>query len=138
MVFPPLLRGPGLTAANSRCETPVSLVQVLPTLTELCGIPTPEGIDGTSFGSSLREPGRTRETTIFAEHNLPSRHPASMIRHGDYKYCYYIDDMPELYNLRTDPHEMKNLALSPAYKEKAKEMQQRLFAWHRPARIAGA
>ena len=132
---PLLFRVPGMTTADVHCQTPVSLVQVVPTLTELCGLPTPEGIDGTSFVASLREPARTRDTTIFAEHNLPSRHPASMIRHGDYKYCYYIDDMPELYNLRTDPNEMKNLALLPAYKAKAQEMQERLFAWHRPALI---
>jgi choline-sulfatase len=134
---PLLFRVPGLTAANSRCETPVSHVQVLPTLAELCGIPTPDGIDGTSFVSSLREPGRTEETTIFAEHGLNTRHPGSMIREGDYKYIYYVDDMPQLYNLRTDPEEMKNLALMPAYKEKASEMQQKLFAWHRPSRLAG-
>jgi len=135
---PLLFRVPGLTAANSRCETPVSLVQVVPTLAELCGIPTPGGIDGTSFVANLREPGRTEETTIFAEHGLNSRHPGSMIREGDYKYIYYVDDMPQLYNLRTDPHEMKNLALMPAHKGKASEMQQKLFAWHRPSRMAGA
>ena len=133
---PLLFRVPGMTASSVHCQTPVSLVQVLPTLAELCGLPTPEGIDGSSFVASLREPGRTRETTVFAENNLPSRHPGSMIRHGDYKYCYYVDDMPELYNLRTDPNEMKNLALLPAYKAKAQEMQERLFAWHRPALIA--
>jgi choline-sulfatase len=133
---PLLFRVPGMTPANVHCQTPVSLVQVMPTLTELCGLPTPEGIDGTSFVRSLREPRQTQETTIFAEHDLTSRHPASMIRYGDYKYCYYIDDMPELYNLRTDPEEMKNLALLPAYKDKAQEMQERLFAWHRPARMA--
>jgi choline-sulfatase len=135
---PLLFRVPGMTAANVHCQTPVSLVQVMPTLTELCGLPAPEGIDGTSFVASLHEPGRTRDTTIFAEHGLTSRHPASMIRHGDYKYCYYVGDMPELYDLRTDPNEMKNLALLPAYKEKAQEMKEKLFAWHRPARMTGA
>jgi choline-sulfatase len=129
---------PGLTAPNSRCGTPVSLVQVLPTLTELCGIPTPDGIDGASFAANLREPGRTEGTTIFAEHGLTSAHPGSMIRHGDYKYIYYLNDMPQLYNLRTDPNELKNLALLPRYLEKAREMQQRLFAWHQPSRVTGA
>ena len=61
-----------------------------------------------------------------------------MIRHGDYKYIYYLNDMPQLYNLRTDPNELKNLALLPRYLEKAREMQQRLFAWHQPSRVTGA
>jgi choline-sulfatase len=129
---PLILRVPGLTSAGSHCETPVSLVQVLPTLAELCGITTPSGIDGSGFVANLREPHRTAETAVFAEHGLATPHPGYMIRHGNYKYCYYENDMPELYNLRTDPDEMKNLAMLPAYQEKAKEMQQRLFAWHRP------
>lgn len=62
---PLLFRVPGATPANSRCETPVSLVQILPTLTELCGIPTPSGIDGTSFAANLREPGRDRRHNGF-------------------------------------------------------------------------
>jgi hypothetical protein len=41
-------------------------------------------------------------------------------------------------NLRADLDEMKKLALLSAHKEKAQEMPQRLFAWHRPARMAGA
>lgn len=130
---PLMFRVPGLTPANSRCETPVSLVQLLPTLTDLCGIPTPTGIDGTSFAANLREPGRTEETTVFSEINLNTRHSGYMVRHGNYKYCYYPHDMPELYDLLTDPQEMKNLALLPAYKGKVKEMKQRLFAWHKPA-----
>ncbi|HEX7362012.1 MAG TPA: sulfatase-like hydrolase/transferase [Bryobacteraceae bacterium] len=133
---PLLFRVPGATPANSRCETPVSLVQILPTLTELCGIPTPSGIDGTSFAANLREPARTEDTMVFAERALASREPGYMIRHGDYKYCYYPNDMPELYNLRTDPQEMKNLAMSPSHKGKADEMKQKLFAWHRPAPVS--
>lgn len=132
---PLLFRVPGLTPANSRSETPVSLVQILPTLAELCGISTPSGIDGTSFVSSLQEPSRTEETTVFAETGLTSSVPGYMIRHGDYKYCYYVNDTPELYNLRTDPHEMNNLAVLSTYKSKVNEMQQRLFAWHRPSPV---
>ncbi|HXE12978.1 MAG TPA: sulfatase-like hydrolase/transferase [Bryobacteraceae bacterium] len=132
---PLLFRVPGLTPPNSRCETPVSLVQLLPTLTELCDIPIPAGIDGASFATNLREPDRTEDTTVFAEHGLASKQPGYMIRHGNYKYCYYPNDMPELYDLRTDPDEMKNLALSPAHKGKVNEMQQKLFSWHRPSPV---
>jgi len=135
---PLICRVPGLTPENVQCKTPVSLIQVVPTLAELCGLPVPSGLDGVSFTQDLRHPEQARETTVFAEFALHTREPRFMIRQGDYKYCYYVNDMPELYNLRTDPDEMKNLALMPAYKEKAQEMQQRLFAWHRPSRTAGA
>ncbi|MEO6964798.1 MAG: sulfatase/phosphatase domain-containing protein, partial [Acidobacteriaceae bacterium] len=115
------------------CQTPVSLVQVFATLTDLCGIPTPAGLDGSSFAETLHNPQVTLDTDIFAELGLTGPHPGSMIRSGNFKYCYYRNDMPELYDLQADPYEMKNLALLPAYKKQAQEMQARLFAWHRPA-----
>ena len=55
-----------------------------------------------------------------------------MIRRGDFKYCFYVNDMPELYNVREDPREMKNLALRAEYREKAEELKGQLFAWHKP------
>ena len=55
-----------------------------------------------------------------------------MIRQGRYKYCYYVGDTDELYDLGADPAEMKNLALVPAYREKRDELQKQLFAWHSP------
>ena len=55
-----------------------------------------------------------------------------MIRQGRYKYCYYVDDLDELFDLRDDPAEMKNLAALPDYREKRDELKKQLFAWHRP------
>ncbi|HUZ47051.1 MAG TPA: sulfatase-like hydrolase/transferase [Terriglobia bacterium] len=129
---PLICRVPGLTPENVQCQTPVSQVQVVATLTELCGLPLPPELDAASFTASLQHPSRTLETSVFAEFATHSRHPRFMIRRGDFKYCYYVNDLPELYHLSTDPQEMKNLALLPEYQEKVKEMKQRLFAWHRP------
>ena len=130
---PMMFRVPGLTTANSRCKTPASLVQMLPTLTDLCGLPAPHGIDGTSLAPSLREPSRSFETTIFAEKDLKTPHAGYMIRQGDYKYCYYPHDLAELYDLGSDPEEMNNLAPMPQFQEKVDEMRKQLFAWHQPA-----
>jgi choline-sulfatase len=129
---PLIVRAPGVTPQNVACKTPVSLVQVFPTVTDLCGVPAPEGLDGSSFAEVLRRPQETQDTEIFAELGLSGPHAGSMIRAGNFKYCYYENDMPELYDLQTDPEEMKNLALLPAHKNQAQEMQARLFAWHRP------
>ena len=133
---PLICRVPGLTPQNVRCKTPVSLIQVVPTLTELGGLPVPAGLDGKSFAPALRHPQQTRETTIFAEFALHTREPRLMIRRGDYKYCYYVNDMAQLFNLHADPQEMKNLALLPQYKNRVEEMKSRLFKWYRPSRAA--
>jgi len=129
---PLIFRVPGMTAENVRCKTPVSLVQMVATLAELCGVPAPANVDGTSLVPILHEPGRTRDTTVYAESDLKSRQAGYMIRKGNYKYCYYVNDMPELYDLASDPEEMKNLAVLPRYKGKVEEMKAALFAWHRP------
>jgi choline-sulfatase len=130
---PLIVRVPGMAAADVRSKTPVSLVQVMPTLLELCHIPVPADLDGESFVRDLGEPGRTRDTTVYSEYNLGNRRAKYMIRRGDFKYNYYKSDTPELYDLRQDPSEMRNLAGSPQYRGKVDEMKSRLFAWHRPA-----
>jgi hypothetical protein len=42
--------------------------------------------------------------------------------------------MDELYDLRDDPVEMKNLALLPAYRQKRDELKKQLLAWHDPGK----
>jgi choline-sulfatase len=129
---PLLVRAPGVTPQSGVCATPVSLVQVFRTLSDLCGLPPHPGLDGTSFVDLLQKPQETRENEVFAEINLPGPHAGYMMRKGNFKYCYYPNDMPELYDLAADPDEMKNLALLPEYKSQASELQSTMFAWHRP------
>jgi choline-sulfatase len=129
---PLIYRVPGITPPNTRSKTPVSLVQTVATLAELCDVPVPSGLDGMSFAASLLEPQKTLDTRVFVEHALDSKTAGFMIRRGSYKYSYYPNDMPELYNLELDPQEMTNLALLPAYRDKSEEMRQELFAWHVP------
>ena len=127
---PLIVRAPGVTGAGGRSQTPVSQVQVLPTLLELCGLPVPAGLDAASMAADLREPSRTRDNTVYAEYNLRNPRAKYMIRSGDFKFNWYLSDTPELYNLREDPHEMKNLAALPAHRAKAEELKARIFAWN--------
>src|SRR5262249_18443362 len=110
-----------------------SLVQMVSTLAELCGLPPPAGVDGASMAREISEPQRRRDTAIYAEFAGRTPRAKYMIRRGDYKYSYYVNDMPELYNLREDPDEMRNLALLPQSQSKVDEMQTQLFAWQRPS-----
>lgn len=130
---PLIVRMPGLGAAGARSNTPVSLVDVLPTLAELCGISTPAGLDGSSFAADLRAPSRTRDTRVYCEFNLGTPRAKYMIRRGDWKYCHYMNDTPELYNLKTDPGEMRNLARVGEFRPKLEELRGQLFLWHKPA-----
>jgi choline-sulfatase len=129
---PLIVRVPGLTPAGARSATPVSLVDLLPTLAELCNVSLPSNLNGHSFAPDLREPARTRDTTIYSEFALRTKRAKYMIRRGPWKYSHYISDTPELYNLRDDPHEMRNLALDAAHRGRLDELRGQLFAWHRP------
>ena len=129
---PLIFRVPGVTPPNARCATPVSLVQMVPTLLELCGVPIPAGLDGAGIARLLREPGAEIRSTVFAELALKTQHPGAMIRQGGYKYCYYVGDLDELYDLVADPAEMKNLAALPTYRRKRDELKEQLLAWHNP------
>jgi choline-sulfatase len=55
-----------------------------------------------------------------------------MLRDGDFKYSFWTHDIPELYNLRSDPDELNNLALDQKYSAKVEELKGKLFAWYTP------
>lgn len=126
---PLFVKVPGMTKPGTACGAHVSQTSIMPTLLELCGISTPAGLDGPSLVPFLREPGRTSQAPVFAEFALQSRNAKYMIRRGDWKYCHYTNDIPELYNLKEDPSEMNNLAGESKLSDKEAEMKQRLFAW---------
>lgn len=128
---PLIVRAPSITPQDARCESLVSQVQVFPTLAGLCGLPAPAGLDGPSFAANLREPSRRVNNTVFAEFALKTPRAKYMVRRGDWKYCHYTSDTPELYNLRTDPQEMDNLAATPEHKPTLDELREVLFAWQR-------
>jgi arylsulfatase A-like enzyme len=76
-------------------------------------------LDDSSFADVLRSPHDTRDTEIFAELDPSGPHAGYMIRAGDFKCCCYRNDTPRLYDLRTDPDEMKNLGQLPDCKKRA-------------------
>lgn len=134
--IPLLVRAPGIAPAGGVCHMPVSNVQYVKTICELCGVAVPEGLDGASFARQVREPGEAPETTIYSEFALHSRGAKYMIREGSMKYTFRTHDKEELYDLASDPAEMRNLALEAEGGRRAAEMKQKLFRWYTPTEIA--
>lgn len=128
---PVMFRMPG--SAPAVCDAPVSLVSLSATLTDLCDVPTLSATDGQSFAELVRRPeSRTGRPPIFAEFDLGNSGAKYMILDGQWKYTYWVDDMPELYDLSSDPQELRNLSRSPEHAGKVQELRERLFAWHTP------
>jgi len=115
-----------------------SLVDLLPTLTDLAGAPIPEALAEDLSGDSLvptlegqRDPNRTIVGEYLAEGALA---PIFMIRRGAMKYVWSEPDPPQLYDLQDDPDELTNLADNPNWTHIAKEFRQEItHRWHSAA-----
>lgn len=129
--IPLMIRVPG--RGRALCETPVSLVSLSATLTELAGVAQIEPNDGISLVPWLNDP-QTQKVfgPVFAEYELGGRQPKSMIRDGRWKYTYWLHDIAELYDLNSDPEELHNLAHEPEHSAKVAELRARLLAWNQP------
>jgi choline-sulfatase len=130
--IPLMIRVPGRRPGV--CAAPVSLVSLSHTLTELAGVAQLAPNDGRSLAPQIGSPANPPATgPVFAEYGLNSKQPKYMVRDGDWKYTFWLHDIPELYNLRNDPQELHNLAAEPEYATRRDALHQTLFAWHRPA-----
>ena len=115
--IPLIMAGPDVPE-NQVCHTPVSLVDCFPTILEGVGVPLAledHDLPGTSLWPIARGESAP-ERTIFSEyHAIGSEHGFFMIRHRQYKYVYYPNARPQLFDLDRDPVENCDLALDPAY-----------------------
>ena len=100
--------------------TPVTNYDILPTLIELAGgdsiqlLAVP--IDGISL-VSLANGSKSNRNAVYSEYYAEgSVAPMIMIRQDNYKFIYCNVDKPLLFNLKTDPQEIKNLASEDEYK----------------------
>jgi arylsulfatase A-like enzyme len=64
---PFIVRAPGLLSAGRRVSGTASLVDVVPTLLDLLGIPVPAGVEGVSLAGRLRGADATAERPVYAE-----------------------------------------------------------------------
>ncbi|MFW5802764.1 MAG: sulfatase [Verrucomicrobiota bacterium] len=119
----------GLKAsAGRRIEGLVEMVDVLPTLLELAGLPVPRAMSGRSLAESLTtgKPVAGRDE-VYAPHG-PGH---IMVRTEAHKYLRYIrgNDVQEvLYDLTNDPCEYRNEAENPVYADTLANMRERALA----------
>ncbi|MGH9391617.1 MAG: sulfatase-like hydrolase/transferase, partial [Vicinamibacteria bacterium] len=109
---PFFVRAPGLVPLGRRYETPVSLVDVAPTVLSLLGLPPLQGIDGRSLWTpSGQLVAEQADRLVYGETRMPRIElgwsELAMIRDGRFKYVRA--PRPELYDLSHDPTETTNL-----------------------------
>ncbi len=112
---PLMISAPGLEPGL--IETPVSTLDVTPTLADLAGVSLDEvmpWVDGESLLPLAGGGGRT--SPVAMEYAAEASYaPLVSIREGDWKYNRCALDPDQLFNLAKDPHEMTNLAEDAAH-----------------------
>jgi arylsulfatase A-like enzyme len=109
---------PGVTKPGTLCDRPVDLMSLYPTLTELCGIPTPKHVEGTSIRPLLANPKAPWTTPAVSTYRFKNH----AVRTPEWRYIRYENGDEELYDEVKDPNEYTNLAGKPEFAAKKAEL----------------
>ena len=131
---PTIIRAPGVTKAGSISNQPIVSMDFFPTMLELAGLPLRPKLhaDGRSLLPELA--GNKGEARPLYWH-YPHYHgstwtPGASIRDGDWKLIKFYDyEKVELYNLKNDPSESKDL--SKQNPKIAKDLENKLIVWQK-------
>ena len=110
---PFIVVAPGVTSAGTRCDVPIDLSVVYPTLLDLGGLDADETCDGKSISSLLR--GEAEDQSAMALMTYQRGNHA--VRSERWRYIRYADGSEELYDHHSDPLEWKNLGNDPSLSE---------------------
>jgi len=133
---PLIMNGPGIPK-NEKREQLCYLLDIFPTLCDMLDFEIPESVDGVSLLPSIQENTDVRKQLFFAYRDVQRS-----IKEGDYKLIEYVVPnksmyLPkerrgeyitttQLFNIKEDPLEMKNLAADPEYHTKLNIMREKL------------
>lgn len=110
-----MIRVPGMKQGGNRTQ-PVSLLDLYPTLVELCGLPQPaQKLDGLSLVPLIKDKNYDRKQPAISYYHRDDDPASTSIRTKAWRYIRYHDGTEELYNEQEDPNEWNNLAGQPQY-----------------------
>jgi len=119
---PLIIVAPGIAKPGGRCSRPVSLIDIYPTLVDICGLTPREELEGMSLLPLLREPRAVWDhpsLTTYGRNN-------HSLRGERWRYIRYADGTEELYDHDNDKLEWNNLADKPKYAEVKQKMARSL------------
>jgi arylsulfatase A-like enzyme len=107
---PFVFAGPGVTP-HAVCRAPVELLDIYPTLIDLCGLPERDGLQGHSLMPQLHNAAAPRPWPAITTANAGN----TAVRTDRWRYIRYADSSEELYDEIADRNEWTNLAGDPHY-----------------------
>jgi arylsulfatase A-like enzyme len=118
---PLIFAGPAIQS-GANCKRPVELLDIYPTLQELCGLPENPGLEGHSLVPLLKDAQAVREWPAITTHNQGNH----SVRTETHRYIHYADGSEELYDCEHDPNEWHNLAQDPAQQSLLQQLRKLL------------
>ena len=115
---PLIISGPGI-AAGEPCHEPASLIDIYPTLIDLCGLPKNARLEGHSLTPQLKSPDAQRVQPAITS-SYQGNHA---VRTRDWRLIVYEDGERELYDHRNDPDELNNLANDEKHQATLEKLQ---------------
>jgi arylsulfatase A-like enzyme len=112
-----ILAAPGVARAGAQCGRTVELLDIYPTLLDLCGLPANKTLDGRSLRPLLRDP-QAAWTKPAVTSDGPDK---TSVRTERWRYSKFADG-EELYDHDADPHEWHNLAAKPGHAAQKREL----------------
>ncbi len=124
---PMIAAGPDVPHGHA-CHTPTSLIDLYPSIIESVGARSYDddaGLPGRSLWAIANNADAQR-TVLSEYHAVASKHGSYMLRDERFKYNHYVGAPPQLFDMRSDPQELRDLAGDPARAEQLKACEQRL------------
>lgn len=133
---PFILSGPGVSVGE-KCKTPVELLDIYPTLADLCGLDIPSHLDGKSLKPLLEQPQKSLDREIYTiwPHERKKYEETIMgysIKNTQFNYIEWVNLSSgevldrELYDHQIDPNETKNIVNDVAYTNTVQLLSQKI------------
>ena len=134
--IPMVVSWKGHAESGVEVDDKASILDLAPTIVDLAGLP-PFGVtEGQSLAPAIlgktdqKSTGEKAERSLYAEFfGQRVAYTQRIVWKGEWKYVYNPFDHDELYNLETDPLEMKNLAADAAHKDILETMAREMWNW---------
>jgi len=138
---PLLVKFPRGAHAGTRVRAPVGLIDIMPTVLDVAGLPIPRGVRGRTLLTLVgKHEGSSGERELYAESTPYAKEEFKALRTARYKAIFHTrSHAMEVYDLVKDPHERRDLAgerrVAPELRKRllqlARESDRRTAEWAR-------
>lgn len=130
----PLIIAAPKAAGNGQSTAGLAeLVDLYPTLADLCGLKAPDYLDGASQKPVLENPKRSAKKAAYTQIRRGPKVSGYSVRTDRWRYTAWNDgqNSEQLFDMRADPGELMNLAGDPKYADAKKELNELVTAYER-------